>query len=490
MLIDDDLNDSAELYYVLFNTSLDAVFLTQQDGMIERANQAACRMFGRTVEEFREIGRNGIIDVTDPRFSGALEERQKTGEFFGELIGIRSDGTKFPVELSSALFTTKDGKTQISSIFRDITDRKRAENELTKWNELLSLFIKHSPIHSFIKDVSEDESRVLFASENYDEMIGVKGSDMVGKNMYELFPEEFAKKITADDLNVVLKGELLRLEEDLNNRNYRTIKFPIKQEDKTFLAGYTIDLTDLRNSEKLIRENETRLRELNATKDKFFSIIAHDIRGPFSSIIGFSHLLVDQIEEENFEDVKKYAKIILKSSEDAMDLLKNLQIWSTLQRGNITFKPLFFDLVVLVKEITDIFTASAQLKSISILSLLPPSYLICGDEEMISTILRNLISNAVKFTRPGGQIFISTEDNPKEWTVCVRDTGIGIELDDLEKLFRIESSHSTFGTLNEKGTGLGLILCKDFVKLHEGKIWVKSKIEQGSSFFFTIPKCL
>ena len=477
-----------EFFDMLFDSSLDAVFLTVDDGKIKMANPAACSLFGRTVEEFCAIGSEVIVDQDDPRFFRALEESNQTGRYFGELTGIKCDGSKFPIEVSSTLFTDKGGNSLVITLVRDITARKNAERALKERNELLSLFIKHSPIYSYIKDVSIAESRVLFASENYIDMIGVKGSDMVGKDMFDLFPADFAKKITADDFAVVESGDLLKVNEDLGDRNYITIKFPISQEDKTYLAGYTIDITDLRRSENVIKENETRLQELNATKDKFFSIIAHDIRGPFSSITGFSHLLVDQLKGGNYQDVEKYAEIILKSSEGAMDLLKNLQVWSSLQTGKILYKPLFFDLNALVKEVVDVLIITANLKSIKIIIRLPNKYIICGDESMISTILRNLISNALKFTNPGGKVVISAKDQPYAWQVSVNDNGIGIREDELNNLFRIESTHSSVGTLNEKGTGLGLILCKDFIEIHKGKIWVESIVDKGSTFFFTIPK--
>jgi PAS domain-containing protein len=129
-------------------------------------------------------------------------------------------------------------------IMHNVSERKKAEQALKVSNECLSLFIKHSPIHAYIKDVSENESKVLYASENYEDMIGIKGSDMVGKNMFELFPAEFAKKITDDDWAVVSNQQILKLDEELNGRHYTTIKFPIRQADKNLLAGYTIEIID------------------------------------------------------------------------------------------------------------------------------------------------------------------------------------------------------------------------------------------------------
>ena len=479
------VNDS--LYHMLFNYSLDAVLVSSPEGIIFNANQIACEMFGRTVGEICEGGRSSIMDETDPRLALALEERNRTGKFFGELTCIRKDGSRFPVEMASSLFQDKEGSTYSSIIIRDITERKHLEQQLLEKNELLSLFIRHSPIHSFIKEVTPAESRVIFASDNYIDMIGIKGEDMIGKNMHELFPTDFAKKITEDDWNVVSAGVLLKLDEDLNDKNYTTIKFPIKQGERTFLAGYTIDITDLKNSELELIENEKRLKELNNTKDKFFSIIAHDLRSPFNSIVGFSNILATQVKEQDYEGVEKFAEIIQQSSRRAMDLLSNLLEWSRSQTGRIQINPEFIELGKLINETTLLFTDVSQEKTIKIILRISRNFPVIADRAMISTVLRNLLSNAIKFTNPGGAIVISAENKGHETTISVQDNGVGIEKIVLEKLFQIDSAGSMPGTQNEKGTGLGLLLCKDFVEKHGGKIWVKSEKGVGSTFCFSLP---
>lgn len=478
-------NDS--LYHMLFNYSLDAVLVSSPEGMIFNANQTACEMFRCTVEEICAGGRSFIMDDSDPRLVRALEERNQKGKFFGELTCKRKDGSKFPVELASSIFLDKAGATFTSIIIRDITERKKLEQQLLNRNELLSLFIKHSPIHSFIKEVTPAESRVVFASDNFIDMIGIKGADMIGKNMYDLFPLEFAKKITEDDWNVVSAGVLLKLDEDLSDKNYTTIKFPIVQGERTFLAGYTIDITDLKHSEQELIENEKRLKELNNTKDKFFSIIAHDLRSPFSSIVGFSNILASQVKEQDYEGVEKFAEIIQQSSKRALDLLSNLLEWSRSQTGRIQINAEFIELGKLINESALLLSDASQQKSIKVSLRISRNFPVIADRAMISTVLRNLLSNAIKFTNPGGEIVISAEHKGPETTISVQDNGVGIEKSDLEKLFHIDSASSTPGTQNEKGTGLGLLLCKDFVEKHGGKIWVKSERGVGSTFYFSLP---
>ena len=235
-------------------------------------------------------------------------------------------------------------------------------------------------------------------------------------------------------------------------------------------------------------ESETYLRELNATKDKLFSIISHDLRSPFCSIIGFSNLLTERVAKNDYDGIVEYARIIRDSSWRVMDLLMNLLEWSNTQTGKMEYNPEYIDLVVLIKEATALLSEGAQQKSIAILTQLSHNITVFADKAMISTILRNLISNALKFTHPDGKITISARQNRSELIVSVSDNGVGISKKTIENLFTFEESRSAMGTQREQGTGLGLLLCKEFVSKHGGKIWVESELGKGSTFYFTIPK--
>lgn len=243
-----------------------------------------------------------------------------------------------------------------------------------------------------------------------------------------------------------------------------------------------------------IRKQNEELHKLNVTKDKFFSIIAHDLKSPFNSIIGFSKILIDQVEMKKYEGVAKYAGIIHQSSNVAMELLMNLMEWSQSQTGRMVYKPDKFDLTELVREVERLFTDIANHKSLEIRKEIPDNMVVFADYDMVGTIMRNLISNAIKFTHPGGSIVIKARELSWGHIICVSDTGVGIPKNKIDKLFRIDESYSTSGTQNEKGTGLGLILCKEFVEKHGGKIWVENEEEvqgneksRGSAFCFTLP---
>ena len=229
------------------------------------------------------------------------------------------------------------------------------------------------------------------------------------------------------------------------------------------------------------------LTSLNATKDKFFSIIAHDLKSPFNSIIGFSSLLSRQISEKDYEGIKKYATIIQESSQQALDLLVNLLEWSRSQTGKMVFTPEEVDVAFLISQSVGVLIGAAQQKQIAVHKQMPANLVVRADNAMVNTILRNLISNAIKFTNPGGSIVISAERKAEELLISVADNGVGINQVSINKLFRIEETYSTLGTQKEKGSGLGLLLCKEFVEKHGGRIWVESEVGKGSTFLFTIP---
>ena len=239
--------------------------------------------------------------------------------------------------------------------------------------------------------------------------------------------------------------------------------------------------------EKALKESEDRLKDINATKDKFFSIIAHDLKSPFNSIIGFSNLLAEHINQKNYDGIEEYAGIIQDSSWRAMDLLTNLMEWSRTQTGRMQFNPEKIEIASIINQVTEQSNPSAQQKSISISKELPEKVFVHADKAMISTILRNLISNAIKFTKPGGKIRISELLTADELIISVIDTGVGLDKETISKLFRFDQIAPTRGTQQETGTGLGLILCNEFITRHGGKLWAEGEPGKGSTFSFTLP---
>ena len=242
--------------------------------------------------------------------------------------------------------------------------------------------------------------------------------------------------------------------------------------------------------EEALKKSEAELRESNSAKDKFFSIIAHDLKNPFNSLLGFSELLVSKFDELDKERQVKIFELINQTVKNTYNLLENLLMWSLTQRGLIKYKPVRINLKSLVIENIKIFQDIASEKQISIEKKSDTNQFVLADINLLSVIIRNLLSNAIKFTSNGGTVSISygpNEEGGQETVlVSVTDSGVGIEADRLSKLFSLDENHSTEGTNIEKGTGLGLILCKEFVEMHNGRIYVESEVGRGSKFTFTL----
>jgi len=242
-------------------------------------------------------------------------------------------------------------------------------------------------------------------------------------------------------------------------------------------------------NEEISRYTE-ELKQLNMTKDKFFSIIAHDLRNPFITILGFSELLLSDFQELTEEEKIYYIEEMQNSANLSHNLLQNLLQWSRSQTGRIDFSPRVISVHDMVKQNFELLKQTAAKKGISLVNKVDVVINIEADEDMSDTIFRNLITNAIKFTSDGGSISIDAEIKDDTVVIKVKDTGIGMDEETKSKLFRLDVNHSSLGTSQEKGTGLGLILCKEFVEKHKGKIWVESSIGKGTTFSFTLPiKC-
>lgn len=251
--------------------------------------------------------------------------------------------------------------------------------------------------------------------------------------------------------------------------------------------GVSRDITERKKAELLLKERESQLRELNATKDKLFSIIAHDLRSPFNSILGLSELLIENKNKFEVSESEKYLEVINSSAKNTLVLLDNLLAWAKSQTGNNIYKPQRTNLNIIISEILDVSKSCAKMKSISINYIDSADMQVYADVNMLKTILRNLISNAIKFTHPHGEINIAAIQNQKNTEITISDNGVGMSQEAQNKLFENNSNTTAIGTANEKGSGLGLILCKEFVEKHGGKIWVKSVSGKGSAFTFSLP---
>lgn len=246
----------------------------------------------------------------------------------------------------------------------------------------------------------------------------------------------------------------------------------------------------LENSLRLLNNANTALQEMNANKDRFISILGHDLKSPFNGMFGFLNLLSENIEQYDVETIKKYLYFVDISAHRTFDLLEDIVLWAKAESGKLPFDPQLISIANLFDNVVSGLELNAKKKQIFISYENNAGEFLFADIKMIQTVLRNLLSNAIKFTEKGGQVALSAKVVAGGVELAVVDNGVGIALDKKEKLFRITEKVSSVGTENERGTGLGLLLCKELVEKHQGRIWVESIVEKGSAFYVFLPKAL
>ncbi len=241
-----------------------------------------------------------------------------------------------------------------------------------------------------------------------------------------------------------------------------------------------------------LNDANQQLVKLNADKDKFFSIIAHDLKGPFQPLLGFAELLPKMATTASSNDIQEMSRKIYISAKSVYNLLENLLQWSRMQRGRLEYCPLRLELKQISEQNTRLLSANAADKGIMLRSTVPSEVFAFADEHMLDTVIRNLVSNALKFTPTGGQVTVKAEAKSLEQDtyfaeISVVDTGVGMNQAGIDKLFKIEVHFTNPGTNKEQGTGLGLIICKEMVEKNGGKIWVESELGKGTAVKFTVP---
>jgi signal transduction histidine kinase/ligand-binding sensor domain-containing protein len=265
-----------------------------------------------------------------------------------------------------------------------------------------------------------------------------------------------------------------------------------KVDDRTFKLKESLDQVlekqiYIEEQSKILNQQKDQLQKLNSTKDKFFSIIAHDLRSPFQSLMGLSDIMVEEFNGSSKPEQKNYARLIQDSSHHIYTLVENLLTWSRTQRDKMSFEPVEIDVSSIIDDAMNLLQPNFDQKNISSDKNFGTDKHGFADKNMIEMVIRNLITNAIKFTPKDGKIYVSLKENNRDLRVDIRDNGVGITPENQQKLFKIDSNFSNKGTNGEEGTGLGLIICKEFIEKNNGRIWVESKPGEGSSFFFTIP---
>lgn len=447
------------------------------------------------VEETNEWT-NSIHPNDKPKIDGILKNVQagKTYELEYRICDIHKNLHWFHDRIFNVY--EKNGDLILEGIISDITENKRIDKEIKESEE------KFRTITNAAQDaiiLIDDKENVVFWNKAAEVIFQFTEAEVKGENLHLLITpvryrekqiiafEKFVKTGKGNAINNIL--ELFAVRKDGVEIPVELSLSALKLNDKWHSVGVIRDISIRKRNEQKIQDKNKELYQLNATKDKFFSIIAHDLRGPISNLAAFSELLAQNFEQYNKERLSYIIHLMNTSSKQTLSLLENLLIWSQSQRNKIIFNPQSYRCNDLITEVIQEMEHLVLMKNLKLIATDKiQDYRIQVDKNMFKTIFRNLISNAIKYTKEGGEISIGCGkviDNYME--IFVKDTGVGISENNLEKLFKIDENITTAGTNQETGSGLGLLLCKEFTDKHNGKIWIESKINAGSTFWLTLP---
>ena len=496
-ITDSQQNEYEEQFRNLFVYAPDSMIIADIDsGIILDANEAAGRMMLMQREKMVGLHQSQLhsSDSTAGRetfikYHHELQQNKIHDPI--EYNVVRSDGVKVPVEILASIVFIK-GKKCLLGVFRDITKRKRAESaEKERIKELIFLYKLTEVLNNHmnpLETIFERTVQLIPSAMQYPDItfarINYHGKEYKTSN-YAPTELIITKEINSNEENPGIL-EIGYLENKIEKSSGQFLK-----EEQMLVSEITARLGKLihkRKTEQALMESEAHLRELNATKDKFFSIIAHDLRSPFNAILGFSEMLKSNARELDCRSTENYASIINSSAHKTYQLLENLLEWASIQRGEMPFKPKPILLEQVALKAIQGLQDNADQKNIELINDIGTNIILTADENMLSAILRNLISNAIKFTPKNGKIRVTADIRDTDVEISISDNGVGMTQESVNKLFRIETSFSTIGTDKEKGSGLGLILCKEFVRKHGGKIRVESEAGKGSIFTFSIQK--
>ena len=528
----DKISLSEQKFRTLYEQATDAIFLMDGDSFID-CNPTTEIMFGGKAEEilklkpyeispeFQDDGRSSKEKAFE-KISAALNGTPQIFEWKHQKI----NGELFDCEVTLTKIEL-DGKNYTQAIVHDISNRKHADKLQTavfKITESAStatdLAALYATIHESVKtlmpainfyialyDEKKNEISFPYFVDEFDEAPITRPpkrglTEYVLRTKHPLLatPDKLkeienaneVEKIGTDSIDwlgvpLIIQDKIIGV---LVVQSYSPgTRYTEKEQDiLVFVSSQVAMAIYKKKAADDLAASEIQLKELNSSKDKFFSIIAHDLRSPFHALLGMSDLLATEVDEFSREEIKKFAGEMNNSLKNQFKLLENLLEWSRLQTGKVQYAPVKINLSEKVSDIIALLAGNALKKNITVTNLVLPGVFLFADTNMLQSILQNLIANAIKFTKPGGNIQISTKQKNEMVNIFIKDTGVGISKESLQNIFRTDSTVTTLGTENERGTGLGLLLCKEMIERHGGNISVESELEKGTTFSFTLPK--
>ncbi len=492
-----EILDSEARYHDLYEHAPDMYLsVDPATGTIIQCNQTTAVKTGYGKSEL--IGRP-VIEMYHPDCRElalhAFEEFKISGQMNNMEFQIcRKDGSLLDVSLNVTAVRDKKGNIVASrSSWRDITENKLAKEELRNSE---ARFRSYFELPLTGRAISSPLGSWLEVNTTLAGMLGYSKGELKGKTWFELtHPADLEKELV--QYKRVLYDEIdgYNLEKRFVRKDGGIVSTHLeiqclRKNDRSvdYFISLVFDISERIKAEAEIRQKNEELVRLVAEKDKFFSIIAHDLRSPFNSFLGFTQLMDEDLGTMRFDEIQKIAVILRKSAINLYNLLENLLTWSRIERGVTGFDPCLIPLKQKILESLPSVLETARKKGIIISDDIPENITVFADDNMLHGIIRNLSYNAVKFTHAGGTINISAKPSGGSFIeVSIKDSGIGMSMEMINKLFRIDNQTSRRGTEGEPSSGLGLIICKDFIERNGGRIWVHSEEGKGSTFSFTIP---
>jgi PAS domain S-box-containing protein len=514
------LKQAQERYYELFENSLDAIFYTNTDGVIQGCNKSMLKLLGYEKQEIETINiRDLFANYTDRMsFINEIETNGFVDNFEAQLLNKNGEILSCLI-VCNLRYNSANKKIGYEGIIHDITARKKAEIKLAESEAKYRSLFERIPLGLYI---TTPDGKFIDGNQELLKMLGISSKEELnninGRELY-LNPDDRDRWLQSIEKNNVVYSEMQMITpsgkviwvQD-SARAVRDLSGKV-----LFYEGVLKDITEKKEyeqeREKLIAElksskakieqlaNEImdlnyelivsaeQLKNINQSKDKLFSIIAHDLKSPFTGFMGLTELISKDIDDLTKEEIVIMADALNASAKNIYELLINLLEWSRLQGGlsEINIEPL--NLKRNVEVNLNLASHQASRKGIKLINEIDEKIYVLADKNMLQTLLRNLISNAIKFTNTDGYVKLYIKEVFSDAvTFCVEDNGIGMDENAIKSLFRIDKHYTTLGTQNEKGTGLGLILCKELLDKSNGRISVESQVGVGTKFFVTLPK--
>ncbi len=496
---EDELRASEEKFKAYFENSMNGIFFTSPDGRIFNANPAACYILGMTEEEICNAGRAGLVDSSDPKLNKFLEQRAQTGKARGEMTMIRKDGTKFPVEVGSAVFNYRNGEQRTCLIFEDITERKKAQETVWQMNKELELRVEQKK-----KEIIEKEERYRYALDHMMEGVQIidfnwkyaylndkalkqstyKHDQLIGRTMMEMYPgiERTPLFQTLEKCMISRTSAHMDNEFTYPDKSIGWFELSIQPVPEGLFI-LSSNITERKLAEKKLLEHNIVLKKVNNELDRFVYSVSHDLRAPLTSLLGLINITQSKMDPTSKSHLERLT--MMKQSVNQLDnFIADILDYSRNARTNIINDNINFN-----ETLAEVIEHVKYLVADSVCSLsfdIDQHQKYISDEIRIKIILNNLITNGIKYRdrkKKDSFVTIRVHTNPKEATIEVEDNGIGIAEADQEKIFEMFKRVSIQGT----GSGIGLYIVKETIEKLKGSIKVNSTVNEGTIFTVKIP---